>query len=139
MIEKVSDLDLDQLNPEDDGFLEQLELKIKEKLGLSIEEIKASLSLAIINNAEEMALECPSIAPYGKYDTLLEDNDSMTDFFKKESSKTENMTLSYIEQDSKFENLIKFVFINSSVDHLQGTVFVSKAGTIKHSYPRIEV
>lgn len=141
MIESVKDLGLDELDQEDENFVSLFEERIKDKLGVSCQELKESLSKAIIKTAEELSLELPNIAPYGSYEKILEDNDSMTEFLKIEASKIENMFIYSIQEDNKFKNLLKFTIYNQAVDEGQsliGYVYVSKLGIIRHAFAQVE-
>jgi len=141
MIESVKDLGLDELDQEDENFVPLFEERIKERLGVSCQEIKESLSKAIIKTAEELSLDLPNIAPYGSYEKLLEDNDSMSEFLKTEASKPENMIIYSIQEDNKFKNLFKFTLYNRAVDEgesLIGFVYVSKTGVIRHAFAQVE-
>jgi hypothetical protein len=143
MIETIDDLglkELDELSQKEnlDEFFALLDSKLTEKLGVTLSNIKSAMSKSIIDRAEELALECPSIAPYENYKTLLEDNDSMAAFFKSDASKLENILLYTIDVDPKFPQLLKFAFVNKAVEDLKGTTYVSKSGVIRHNFPRIE-
>lgn len=139
MVESVKDLGVFELDEKAENFLELLDVQLKEKLNLSLLQIKEALCKAIIDKAEEISLECPNIAPYGDYGKLLEDNDSMTDFLKKEASKPETLILHLIAVDEKLKQLFSFGFDSIAVEDLKGTVYVSKSGIIRHAYPRVEM
>jgi hypothetical protein len=139
MIDSVKDLGLDEIDLDSENVYDLIDQALQEKLNISLLTIKESLSKAIINKAEELSLECPNIAPYGNYDKLLEDNDSMTEFFKTEASKLENLLLNTVAEDTKQKQLLCFGFLNKSLEDFKGTVYVSKSGVVRHSYPRIEL
>jgi hypothetical protein len=132
MIEKFEDLDL-----KDEDTIEQVEVKVQEKLGLSIIDMKTALSEAVIKGAEELTLEFVNMAPLGDYSRLLEDNDSMAEFLKSEGHKTEHWKLYGVKTCNSNDKLITFEFANLSVDEgeaLQGFVYVSVQGKIKHAF-----
>lgn len=138
MIEKFSDLGLDALKGlKGVEFFKKLDELLTEKLGLSLENIVQPLSQYMIAHAEELALELPNIVPFGKYDKVLESNDEMADFLKKEAAETKNWMIHSLSDDDKFEHLVRFVFENEAVDDgttIRGTTFVSKSGIVRHSF-----
>lgn len=141
MIESIKDLGLDDLNQDDENFWDQLDQRLKERLGVSAVEIKEALSAALVKTAEEISLEMPNIAPYGDYEKLLEDNDGMTEFLKKEAGKPDNLLIYSIVEDDKQKQLLKFTLICKAVDEgesLKGFVYVSKAGVIRHAFAQVE-
>lgn len=147
MIEKFADLGLDALDEEEieassieeynQQRLAKAETLIKEKLGVSFDEMKQALSVYVASHGEELALEMVNIAPLGDYGNLLEDNDSMAEFFKSEAHKVEHWVLESVRPSDVNENLISFQFRNNSIDDgesFQGFVFVSLQGKIKHAF-----
>lgn len=147
MIDSIKDLGLDEAlkdyeNLKDGELDERLDSILKEKLGLGLENLKTSLHESVKNRAEELALDLPNIAPYNDYGNMLEDNDSMATFLRDEASKIENWMVYSIQDDQKNKTLIKFVFYNKAVDDgqvLQGLVFVSKAGVIRHAFAQTDL
>ena len=147
MIDSINDLGLDAAledyeNLKDGELDERIDAILKEKLGLGLENLKTSLHDSVKNRAEELALDLPNIAPYNDYGKMLEDNDSMATFLKDEAAKLENWLLYSIQDDQKNQTLIKFMFLNKAVDDgrvLQGLVFVSKSGTIRHSFAQVDL
>jgi len=141
MLESIKDLELSDLDQDANDFWDKFNSRLKEKLGIGVDEIKEALSSAIIKSAEELALELPNIAPYGDYEKLLEDNDSMTAFLREEASKLENLTIYTINEDDKQKQLLRFVVICTAVDDgesLKGFVFVSRQGVIRHAFAQVE-
>jgi hypothetical protein len=112
MIEKFEDLDL-----QDVDTMEQVADKIREKLGVSIEEMQQALSSHVVEKAEALTHEFVNIAPLGDYSKLLEDNDSMAEFLKTEGHKPEHWVLYGVRQSDVNENLISFKFFNK-IDEL---------------------
>ena len=141
MIESIKDLDLDSLDLEADDLDQKLDVLLQEKLGIGLELIKTTLHDYVKNNAEQLALDLPNIAPYDDYGAMLEDNDSMATFLRNEASKLENWLLYSIQEDAKNTTLLKFTFKNPAVDDgkLSGLVFVSKSGKIRHSFAQVDV
>lgn len=136
MIEKFSELDL---QPEDE--MEVIEQKVKEKLGISIEEMRQALSSYVIENAEELTHEFVNMAPLGDYSKMLEDNDSMSEFLKTEAHKPEHWHLYSVRQSDANAALISFDFKNKAIDDgeiFSGFVFVSKSGKIRHAFAQGE-
>ncbi|CAB4196835.1 hypothetical protein UFOVP1290_355 [uncultured Caudovirales phage] len=142
MIESVKDIGLDELDLKAEDLFEKVSAKLKEALGLSLDEIRAPLIESVKNRAEELTLDMPNIAPYNAYDKLIEDNDGMAEFLKTEASKSENWILSHIQEDSKNNTLLKFHFLNQAVDDgksFVGLVFVSKSGKIRHAFAQSDL
>lgn len=120
---------------------DQVGLKIQEKLGVSLMEMKEVLSKSVQDRAEEMTLELVNIAPFGDYEKMIEDNDGMAEFLKAEAHKVEHWKLEAIEVSPLNKELLSFVFKNPSIDDgetFQGFVFVSKSGKIRHGFARVE-
>lgn len=136
MIESIADLEL-----KDEDKAEDVDKKIQEKLGITVLEMQEKLSAYVKENAEELTHEFVNIAPLGKYDELLEDNDSMADFLKSEAHKPEHWLLYSIRQNESNQALISFDFKNAAVDEgqsMEGFVFVSKSGKIRHAFAQGE-
>jgi len=132
MIEKFEDLGLETTDD-----LDKIDVKIKEKLGISFTDMTNALSEYVISHAEELARDFVNIAPFGDYSKLLEDNDSMREFLKNEAHKPEHWLISSISPSDLKKDLISFNFINKSVDDgdiFQGFVYVSFGGKIKHAF-----
>jgi hypothetical protein len=132
MIEKIEDFDLKETDS-----VEEIDSKIKEKLGVSVPEMQEALSKYVISNAEELTLQLVNIAPLGDYSKLLEDNDSMADFLKSEANKPEHWLLNSLRLSDVNSNLLSFEFINDAIDDgdsFKGFVFVSLQGKIKHAF-----
>ena len=147
MIDSIKDLGSDEVlkGSEDfkDGELEEkLGAVLKEKLGIGLDEMRSVLHESVKNRAEELALDLPNLAPYNDFGALLEDNDSMATFLRDEAAKPENWFLSFLNEDPKNKNLIKFSFANKAVDDghvLEGLVFVNKSGVIRHAFAQVDV
>lgn len=125
----------------DEESAEKVGEKIKEKIGISIDDMTMALSKATIERAEELTLEIPNIAPLGDYEKLIEDNDGMANFLKTEGHKSEHWKLYGIKGNELHKDLISFIFYNMGVDQgdsFKGFVFVSKSGKIKHAFPQYE-
>lgn len=136
MIEKFEDLGLEPHN-----LLEEVEPKIQEKLGLTIQEMKEAISASVIENADELATEFVNIAPLGDYSKLLEDNEEMAEFLKTEAHKAEHWHLSGIRVLDEKKKILTFYFDNDSVDDgdlFKGFAYVSFEGKIKHAFAQGE-
>jgi hypothetical protein len=150
MIEKFEDLGFGALDEEVEGEpaptsieeynnqrMAKAEAIIKEKLGLSVDELKQRLSSYVVANAEELTLTLVNIAPLGDYSKLLEDNDGMAEFLKSEAHKVEHWKLNKISPSDVNDKLLSFEFANDSIDDgesFQGFVFVSFQGKIRHAF-----
>lgn len=137
MIESIADFGFKDLDKDDPDFWNKIDLKLKEKLNLGLDDIKASITTYVSSHAEDLALQLPNIAPNGDYGKLLEDNDDMSDFLKKETAQPENWILNTISEHDQHKSLISFEFLTKTVDDgktLRGLSFVSKAGIIRHAF-----
>jgi len=131
--------DMDNLDKE--GIRQLVWGKMRTKLGITNEVMQEALSNSLIARAEEITLDIPNIAPYGDYDKLIENNDEITEFLKTEAHKPNNWeSYGFSCKDMLTDKaLVLFHFWNTSVDQgdtLEGTVFVSKYGKIKHVFPQ---
>jgi hypothetical protein len=129
MIEKFEDLNLEALDKE-----EQVDQKIKDKLGIDLLKIREALSECVKSRAEEMSLDILNIVPFGNYRDMIENNEEIAKFLKEEAHKAEHWKLHFIKLDN---NLIKFYFMCMAIDEgetFEGSVFVSKSGKIRHAF-----
>lgn len=131
MIDTIQDLGIT-----DDTTDEQLSSIIKEKIGITLIELKEFLSEQVKNRVEEIVLDLINIVPYGNYAKLIEDNNGMIEFIKTEAIKIDNWRLESIHLP-KNEALIQFKFTNTAIDEgdtFEGSVYVSKSGKIRHAF-----
>jgi len=144
MIESVKDLGLEEAvkdlkDEEVEGVVDSL---LQEKMGIGLEALRAKLEESLKNRADELALDLPNIAPYNDYGKMMDDFGSMSEFLRDESSKPENWIIHSIMDDAKNKALVKFTFVNKSVDDghtLQGLVFVSKSGVVRHAFAQVDL
>lgn len=134
MIEKFSDMALEEAET-----IEAVEIIIKEKLGVSFQQLKEALSVSVQERAQELSLEFANVAPHGDYSKIIEDNDGMAEFFRSEAHKPENWEITEVRPvDQKgMPNLITFGFSNKAVDDgssMTGFVYVNFEGKIKHAF-----
>jgi len=130
MIESFKDLDLTK---EDEA--EDIERKVKEKLGLSFNQMHESLANYINDNVDIVVADMINVAPYGDYGELIEDIGGMVDFLKLEVIKPENWKLEGIK--SMNEQALQFRFSSDAVDDgdtFKGFVVVSFTGKIQHAF-----
>jgi hypothetical protein len=130
MIEKFEDLEIGEEDEED-----AVAIKVKDKLGLSLEEMKNALKVFLLSNADRMAEDMMNIAPYGDYGELIEDKAPMSKFLQEDVSKIENWKLNYIKSGK--DSNISFIFLSSAVDDgdvFRGFVVVSFSGKILHAF-----
>lgn len=130
MIEKFEDLEIGEEDEED-----AVAIKVKDKLGLSLEEMKNALKVFLLSNADRMAEDMMNIAPYGDYGELIEDKAPMSKFLQEDVSKIENWKLNYIKSGK--DSNISFIFLSSAVDDgdvFRGFVVVSFSGKILHTF-----
>lgn len=135
MINSFSDLELDDIDN-----ISAVDIKIKEKLGLSFNDMCIKLEEVIKLKAEELAEDLPSIAPYKDYSKMIEDKNVIVEFIKNEVSKPENWEIKYIMPSDVNSQLIEFVFNSKALDDedFKGFVFVSKSGKIRHAFVQPE-
>jgi len=129
--------DFKELDFKVDDTEEMVEAKLKEKLGTGLDEIKQSLTAFVIDKAEELTHQFVNIVPYGDYDKMLEDNDSMAEFLRTEASKPENWKLQWLETTTATIPMLHFCFKNTSVDDGEGfvgNVYVGLNGKVKHAF-----
>ena len=139
-IEKFEDLDFSQCKE-----IEDLYKVIQEKLGVSTSDMILKLSEYVKSHSEELALQLPNIAPYGSYEKMLEDNDSMSAFLRDEASKPENWKFEFVrEKKDEARKILKFSFFCTAMENnknpspnddvLIGMVFTNFSGKILHAF-----
>jgi len=139
MSDSFKDLDFSDLDEEKDA-VEQISAKLKEKLGVSLEEMTTTLSTWVQEHADEVVLDFVNIAPFEDYGKMLEDNEGMAEFLKTEAHKPEHWQLHFMGIDTK-RDLFEVIFSNVAVDDgdsLRGYVFVSPSGKIRHAFAQAE-
>jgi hypothetical protein len=140
MITSTVDLGLKDLNVENPQIWEKIDSILKEKLNISLEEIKKFLTVYVASHAEELSLNLPNIAPYGDYSKLIEDNDLMADFLKNEAVRPENWILFSISDHETHSHLLRFEFVCNAINDaetLSGIIFISKAGIVRHAFVKV--
>lgn len=136
MIEKYSDFGFTK----EDSW-EDLLSKIKEKLGISIDDMRNVISEYLKKNAETMAEGFRNIAPMGRYGDLIEDRNEMISFIRDEASKPEYWELRGCEPTHSNPILIKFSLSCTAIDDGEncfGFVFSDFSGKIKHAFAQSE-
>lgn len=119
--------------------IEQLDTIFQEKLGISFLDMVALLGESLHNNATEIASQFLVMTPNGDYSKLLEDQDKMVEFLRREAGKGENWHPVYIgtSRDPKLPNMLEVLFANKAVDDgdaLMGYVFLNYAGKVLHAF-----
>lgn len=130
MIEKLEDLGIVEKDKEED-----IDKKIQEKLGLGLTELKQALSLSIQEKADELVADIINIVPFGDYSKILEDKADMAKFMREEAIDPKHWQLYVVEVTE--HGMIKFMFVCTAVDDgdtMQGLVFVSNSGKIRHAF-----
>jgi cobalamin biosynthesis Co2+ chelatase CbiK len=130
MIEKFADLDF---TPKDEA--EQIEKKVQEKLGISLDQMRAALAQYLRDHSDEVVVDMMNIAPLGDYEKLIEETKEMAIFLREEVVKPEHWKLDCVK--SLNEQALQFVFLSDAVDDgetFKGFVTVSFDGKIKHSF-----
>lgn len=136
MIEKVEDLGLDEIKV---LTSEKATSIIQEKLGVSLLQMTTALQQCMQDKAEEIAENYRVIAPLGDYSKMLEEQDQIAKFFREEAGKSEYWKLTYLSKsrDPKHPQMLQVIFNNTAVekdDSLEGSVFVSFTGIIRHVF-----
>jgi len=119
---------------------EEIDALLQEHLKISLKDCHEALSISLEKRAEEFAAELTSLAPYGDYDKLTEDTDTITKFLREESTKLDNWKIEFLEIKKDTDKLMELVFHNKSVDDgdiLKGFVFIGLSGKIRHAFPQI--
>jgi len=130
MIDKYEDLNiLDDEEPED------VDKKIQDKLGISLQKMREALSDYINDNVDLIIEDMINIAPYEDYEKLIEDQAGMVSFLKEEVVKEENWRLEMIRCTN--QQAIHFRFLSAAVDDgttFKGVVIVNFSGKILHAF-----
>lgn len=119
-------------------YRQALNDRLKEKLGVSIEDLQNVLSKKAIEDAEKLTVQMKNIAPHGDFSKLIENNQEMAEWMKTEGHKPENWAIEEIFDDPnmRLKFLIRLRFSNRAVDEgetIFGTVLLSKNGVVRHS------
>lgn len=139
-MEDWKELDFESLDPEKD-LIEQVTARLQEKLGITTEQMTASLSEWVQGHAEEMTLDMVSLTPNGEYDKTMENNDDMANFLKTEAHKPENWVMHSIGRTKDKPPMLEVIFINKAVDDgttMHGYVFIGLSGKIRHAFANSE-
>lgn len=144
MIEKWADLELHE-DPETkalENFESTVDVKIQEKLGVSLSQLREKISAYVVEQAPLLAEDFANIAPLGDYSELIEDPEAIIQFLKTEASKVEHWKLSRLEVSPIHSDLLVFEFNNKSIDEgniCSGFAYVSFQGKIKHAFAQGDV
>lgn len=131
MIESFKDLNLSKEDTD-----EQINVKVKELMGISLDDMILSLSEHVIKESSEIATGFMNIAPLGDYGKFTEDPVKISEFLKIEAHKPEHWKLSEVKAETG-EGGVQFKFVNDSIDdghNFEGMVYVSFNGKIKHVF-----
>jgi len=127
-------MEFKDLGLEDKDKTDQIDEKVREKLGIGLSEMKDALSQSVQERAVEIVESMINIAPMGDYERLMEDPDDMATFLRDEAHKPEHWVLNFLE----FKNdHFHFSFLNKAIDegdNFVGSVFVSQSGKIRHAF-----
>ena len=110
---------------------------VQSHMGISIDTMKVSISEFIMKHAEELSMQFVNIAPFNDYDNILEDNDDIAAFLRKDGCKIEHWKFCAFEPSDISKDLMKFSFACTATDEndeFVGFVFVNSLGKIKHSF-----
>ncbi len=128
-----------QLDLESVKSAEELNEKIKEQFGISLDDMILHLAEEVKNNPNKVAATFINVAPMGDYSKLLESPEEIAKFFSEEGYKPEFwIPETILSTESGF---IEFSFTNTSVDDgttCKGYVVISSNGKIKHAFAQGE-
>lgn len=137
MSEETKELDLSGIEPGPDA-LNQLSQKLKEQLGVSLEEAKEALSAWVQAHGDKLATDVLRIAPHDNYDKLLEVDIDKANFLKNEAHAVEHWDIHSLGPSTSktLPDLFELMFANKAVDDghtLLGHVYIG-GGKIKHAF-----
>lgn len=137
MLESFKDLKLSESKNET-----EMEIILKEKLGIGFSECAKALSDSLIERAEKLLEDLPNIAPYNDYYKMIEDKVLMLKFLQEDAAKLENWIIQFIEIKKEKDQLMELVFFNKAVDSgdvVKGFVFLGLSGKIRHAFVQVNV
>lgn len=134
MIENAKELNFSDVKNEED-----VDKILMEKTGTGIATCKEALFKSVSTRANEIVSGVANIAPYGNYDTLLEDEGKMSEFVQTEAAKIENWHLEFVSAKEQ-DKVIELMFFNKAVDEgdvMKGFVYLGFSGKVRHSFAQI--
>jgi len=154
MIEKYEDLGLEEIELIEDiegpiqprpyqeiveDYISRVESRLKDKLGVTFEQLKRMLSEYTIANAEELTHEFVNIVGFGDYDNFFQEDGDKIKFLKTEAHKPEHWLFKDVRPTDvkKAPKLLTIAFSNKSVDDgdsFFGYAYVNFNGEIKHVF-----
>ncbi len=135
MVEDFKEISFDNLKE-----LEEIDGVLRDKLGIGFAECTQALCDSLLERAEEVVEDLPSMAPHGDYSKLMEDPESITKFLREEAAKPENWKFEMLEVRKAKDQLMELIFVNKTVDDgdiLKGFVFVGLSGKIRHAFVQV--
>ena len=136
MIESFKDLEI-----EASSTFEELDAKLKEKLGVCSIDMAEKLSYWLKDNAEEIASSLMTLCPFGDYSKEVTGEANVLKFLKEEAANIANWKMYYAQVSESNPSLMEFVFNCTAVndgEELKGYAYVSKSGKIRHAFAQIE-
>jgi len=105
---------------------------VQKALNISIKDVRTMLQDFVSSNIEELCKDVVSIAPYDKYENLLDDVPSISKFMASEGNKSKNWKLRWVKSIVQDDTpLVMFSFDNLAADNgtiVKAYVFVDKDG-----------
>jgi len=136
MIESFKDLGIAET-----ASFEELDLIIKEKLGVCSTDMAEKISAYMIENVEKIGSSFVTLSPFGDYSKAIEGESEINKFIHNEASKPENWKLYYAQVSETNPSLMEFVFHCLAVndgEELKGYAYISKSGKIRHVFAQVE-
>jgi hypothetical protein len=135
MIEKFADIPFGESNKAED-----MDNLLQKHLGIGFAQCAEALSASLKERADELLEDLIYIAPYGKFETIIEDKEKILQFLQEEAIKPENWKFQFIEVKKEKDTLMELVFFNDAVDDgdiLKGFVFLGFSGNIRHCFTQV--
>lgn len=135
MVEDFKEISFENLKE-----LEEIDGVLRENLGIGFAECTKALCDSLLERAEEVVEDLPSVAPHGDYSKLLEEPESIAKFLREEAAKPENWKFEMLEVRKAKDQLMELIFVSTAVDDgdiLKGFVFVGLSGKIRHAFVQV--
>jgi deoxyribodipyrimidine photolyase-like uncharacterized protein len=136
------DLNSETISFSPDLTSEQVEAKIEEKWEVKFSALRETLEAYTKEHAQALAKQFITLAPYGKYEELLEDQEKIADFLSSEASQHWKLySLEHTDTRLVSEPLMSLTFISEAVpdQELKGFIYLGMNGKIKHAFVRTDV
>ena len=115
----------------------KLHSTLKELATVEVGDLIPILCEDVKERAGTMANGFRTIAPYGEWSSIIEGEDKIKNFILSECSKSENWEISGVVPHKTNKSIVKVYFANKAVDDgdkVEGVVFITTSGKIKHAF-----